>query len=968
MTNTWPDIATADVIMVIGGNPAENHPLGFKHMRKALDNAPYGPVGPAGTGAKLIVCDPRYTRTASKASVWNGRKMYIKFRSGTDIPLINAVIWQVMKQNLYNRTYVLAYSNAGFLVNEGFLKPGDAANPNKGKYSGHTATASFPGLGDTGSYDKTTWQYCKYVAGHTLEYKAVNIATDFWDGSGGTPDSYWANGGLGTNYSFSNLSLDPVSPTYIENLKADLFIDGKLGGGDGFNSSQKTVWQHMQEHYARYSKAKARDICGCTTADIDDIVSLYGFTGTPGKAGTIMYAMGTTQHTVGTQNIRGYSTLQVLLGNMGVSGGGVNAQRGESNVQGSTDHCLLFHILPGYITMPASTNAGDKWFDRTNALTGDGTPGHPLQLPSYVKRGTPFTGHANELNWWGFWAGQSNFKRYIVSLMKNYWYMSLGAGANPNTAATAAQLQAVYDYIPKLPGNASHIEIFEQMHAGNIQGCFAIGQNPAVGGPNSIKEREAMRNLDWLVVSELWETETAAFWQFSPEGEKLNDAAMADINTEVFLLPAAASLEKEGSVTNSARWAQYRYKAVEPPGGAVDGAKHEIEMLNMIYDALRATPQLMAYPPFFDLCMGTWWYSMYGGIVPNPVDPPADVLDAEINGFAAAPFGAYPVVGDLIAAFTTLQDDGRTMAGNWLYTNMYTGGNIIAGTGTNKSKNRTNAPAIPPGGGAPIFSSWAWDWPVNRRIIYNGASIEPNPSGVGGVGSTPWDPLHAVITWTGAAWAGDVNDGVGGANGTRTPFIMKPEGHCRLHGFGRAEGPYPEHYEPLDTLFNGLPNPIGPAGNFQVINPAIKVYEPGKIGKPIDGYDIVATTYRCTEHWQAGAQTRHLPWQSEIWPDVCVEMSQDLANSIGVGGIQSGDKVRITSARGDMVARAIVTNRFTTYVIDGAERHHIGVFWHWGFKGIATGHSANRLTPHVGDANTRIPEYKAFLVKIEPAV
>jgi formate dehydrogenase major subunit len=959
MTNTWTDIGTSDVIMVIGGNPAENHPMAFKHITRALDNH-YGNTGPAGNGAKLMVFDPRYTRTASRASAYNGNKMYSHFRSGTDIALINNMIWYVMSTNQYNREYVLSYSNAGFLVNEGFEKPGDLGQD--GVYSGFTATAGpHPVVNcSTGNYDKTTWGYCTYAPGHAQEYRAVNIATDFWDGAGNCQCG-------ACTFTNTNLSLDPADPHYIGAFRTHLFAPGgPLDGVANFSIDQETVWEHMREHYSRYTGTQVQNICGVDWAVYQDMRALYAQTGQHGKAGTIMYAMGTTQHTVGTQNIRGYSTLQMLLGNMGVSGGGVNAQRGESNVQGSTDHCLLFHILPGYITMPASTNAGDAVFDGTNVAVGDGTPGHPLQPASYVKRGTPFQGHKNELNWWGFWNGQSNFKRYIASLMKCYWWDALGA-SGPDTAATPAQMQTVYDYIPKLPGNASHIEIFEQMHAGNISGLFCFGQNPAVGGPNSVKEREALRNLEYLVVSELWETETAAFWQADTTGrmyDRSNPADLAEmeaINTEVFLLPAACHLEKEGSVTNSSRWAQYRYKAVEPPGNIQIGsdliplgAKHEIWMINALYEEIKALcTTAVRDDPIQSLTMGNWWYSGRCGepVVNGYADPSADYLDKEINGQNAFD-NTNPSACSQVAKFTVLKDDGTTSSGNWLYSGMYDS------TG-NKSMKRDNTQAA---GMAPIYSNWAWDWPVNRRIIYNGASLVP--CGFGGVTGTPWDANHPVVWWT-TTWAGDVNDGIGNPHGVaghgeRTPFIMKPEGHCRLHGHGRAEGPYPEHYEPLDSPFAGLGNPMG---HSQLINPAIKVYEPGKIGSPGD-YPIVATTYRCTEHWQAGAATRHLPWQCEIWPDVVVEMSLTLASS---KGIANGDKVQIESARNagkPMEAYALVTDRFTTFNTSAGDLEHVGVFWHFGYKGIATGDSANMLTPHVGDANTRIPEYKAFLCKI----
>ncbi|MEW5801651.1 MAG: molybdopterin-dependent oxidoreductase [bacterium] len=919
MTNTWTDIGTSDVIMIIGGNPAENHPMAFRHITNALENK-YGNTGLDGNGAKLIVVDPRYTRSASKASVWNGRQMYCRLRSGTDIAFVDGMINYVIQHKKYNQPYVLSYSNAGFLLNENFKGPAETGN---GRFSGFIPdlTQPVPSLGQIGKYDKSSWDYARYVPGHVNEYKALNIATDFWDGFGD------CTCGTSCGFSKDTLSLDPQSPYYLGKFRQHLLAAGIITSAEvaGDPANQKTVWEHMLLHYARYDKDTVINLTGADPSGYDDVCALFAMTGEAGKAGTILYAMGTTQHTVGTQNIRAYSTLQILLGNMGVSGGGINAQRGESNVQGSTDFALLFHILPGYLGQPDATVPGDAWFDLTDPAIGE--PGHPAQPASYIKRVTPFRMHQNELNWWG------NFKKYIVSLMKCYWWNALGSptAADP---ATAEQLQAVYTWIPKIPGNCSHIQLFEDMHAGKIKGLLAFGTNPAVGGPNSVKEREALQKLDWMVISELWENETAAFWQYGTTGQKLTSAEMAAIDTEIFLLPAAAHMEKEGFVVNSSRWAQFRYKAVEPPGDAI----HEILMVNLLFDACKAAGA-NDYGMTF-LTMGAGWY--------GTCDPSADILDREINGVRTN--------GTLVDKFPNLLDNGTTASGNWLYCGMY------PTDGSNLSKRRINTQAA---GMAPVYPLWTWAWPVNRRIIYNGASLEP--CGWGGVTDRPWDSAHKVVWWEGS-WKGDVNDGIANPHGygghiERSPFIMRNEGHARLHGAGMAEGPYPEHYEPLDTPLAARgenPVPSG-AGHSQLINPCIKIYEPDKVGNPMN-YPIIGTTYRVSEHWQAGAATRHLPWLCELFPDVIVEMSMDLALS---KGINNGDRVQITTMRGYMQARALVTNRFNTFRIYGEMRHHIGVLWHWGYKGIKKGHSANRLISHVGDANTRIPESKAFLCNIE---
>jgi len=979
--------------MVIGGNPAENHPMAFKHITRAItDTANCGLPNEAIQGARLISVDPRFTRTSSKAHV------YAKMRSGTDIPFINGMISYVMNLGPastpstpgYNEQYVMSYSNAGFLVKETFQTPDQTGT---GKFSGTYSGTNHPQLGDhTGSYtDKSSWEYCKYKAGIANEHKGVNIATDFWVAPGlANEGDCIAHPGGGCAFNKNSLTLDPLSATYIGLFRQHLFANGVIGpvGVDGLDSAQKTVWEHMYRYYVTSGWFTKQNVCACTGTDqatYDDICQLYAQTGIPGKAGTIMYAMGTTQHTVGTQNIRGYSTLQMLCGNMGVSGGGVNAQRGESNVQGSTDHCLLFHILPGYIKMPnyPAVTAGDKDFDLTNPAIGGGDPGHPGQPASYVQRNTPFKLHANELNWWGYSGTQSRFKQYVVSLMKCYWWddPNWANWNHANLMIKRAAQQAIYDHIPKLPGNCSHISLFEAMKGGTVKGLMCIGQNPSVGGPNARLERKAFTSLKFLIVADLWETETAAFWQYDPDGNPLDDGGKAAIKTEVFLLPAACHLEKDGSVTNSSRWAQFRYKAVEPPGnndmGSDNiplGAKHEIWTLNALYEEILSEGGLTGGvdpanddTPIAMLTMGNWWYTTNcgEGQTDGYADPTADFLDGEINGFDTT--SGYPnkpgnFNGVLMGSFGSLKDDGTTSAGNWLYTNMYV-------AGVNKSMQRDNT-QLP--NRAPIYKNWAWDWPVNRRIIYNGASLEP--CGWGGVTENSWDTTHPVLLHTGGgSWDNvtyDKDDGVGaphgygghvGGAGERTPFIMKPEGHCRLHGFGLKDGPYPVHYEPLETVFYGGTNPIG--GHAQLINPCSKVWHPTLIGNPGNGYRIIATTYRMTEHWQAGAQTRNLPWQCELVPDVICEMSKALARQ---KGIQSGDVVRIKAfGPGRKIsARAVVTNRFKTYNIGGTNYHHVGIVWHFGYKGLCRGDSANVLTPHVGDANTMIPEYKAFLCKV----
>jgi formate dehydrogenase-N alpha subunit len=823
MTNHWVDLKNSDCIMIIGSNAAENHPLSFKWITKAIEE----------NGATLISVDPRFTRSSAKADI------YARLRSGTDIAFIGGMIKWVLDDmeanpGLYNMTYVTEYTNMSFLVDPTFV----TADENDGKFPGF-----IPGNDPNfGSYDKSTWTFQKDADGIILKDKALQ---------------------------------DP-----------------------------NCVFQLLKQQFARYD---ADTVCATTGTDKQtylEICETYArLTGPVGKSGTIMYAMGTTQHTHGTQNIRAYAILQLLLGNIGVAGGGINALRGESNVQGSTDHCLLSHILPGYLTPPAATQATLQ--DHLDA-----------KLASFA------TADPKSASWW------LNYPKYYVSLLKS-WY-----GDN----ATAAN-EFGYGWLPKLnPGtNYSHISLFEAMGEGIIKGLFCWGQNPAVGGPNSFAERRALQNLDWLVSVDLWETETCAFWQ----EPGLNSA---DIQTEVFVLPAAASYEKEGSIVNSGRWSQWRWQAVDPPGDAMADLDMVHELMLKVIELYEAEGGALPEPVTNLRWKG--WYD--ANPLPRGAASLVDLVSREINGWAETQIlnddgSVQYEEGQLLGTFGHLKADGSTSSSNWLYTQSY---NEKDG---NRQQWRDNTDYHPAGIG--LYSKWSWCWPVNRRIIYNRASVD--------LDGNPWDPEDFVIRWTGpeTTWEGDVPDGGWppmNAEGTRYPFIMKPEGHAHIFGPGLADGPFPEHYEPLESPIS---NPFSGTQN----NPAIKVWRPDETASP-DEYPIVATTYRVTEHWQAGQMTRNLPWLVELMPQMFVEISEELAAELDV---ENAELVTVESKRGSLQAIAIVTKRFKPLQLGGKTVHQIGLPWHWGFQGLCVGDSANRLTPHVGDANTMIPEYKAFLVRVK---
>jgi len=812
MTNHWNDFANADVILIMGSNPAENHPISFRWINKAIEK-----------GAKLVCVDPRFTKSAAKSHI------YAPLRSGTDIAFLGGMIKYILENDLIQKEYVVEYTNASFLIDEKF-------GFQDGLFTGYDSKGR--------KYDRSTWKY---------QLDAGGI------------------------------------PRMDKTLK-----------------NPHCVYQLLKKHYDRYNLDIVSQINGTPKDDLGKVYQAYTETGKPDKAGTILYAMGWTQHTVGTQNIRTMSIIQLLLGNMGIAGGGINALRGESNVQGSTDYGLLFHILTGY-------NPAPKASDKT--------------LKDYIEKYTPQTKDPKSFNWW------KNRPKYIISLLKAMY------GAN-----AAKENDYGYGWLPKLDDtqNASWLMLFDQMSKGKFKGFFSWGQNPACSGANANKVRKALETLDWMVNVNLFDNETGSFWK-GPGKDP------SKIKTEVFMLPCAVSFEKEGSLSNSGRWMQWRYKAVNPPGEA----QADLEIIHELFLKVRKLYKEKGgtFPePILNL---SWNYGFKGpdGMV-HHINP--HFVAREINGYTAkdievedAKTKVKTVVvkaGQQVPSFAFLQDDGSTTCGNWLYCGSYTeAGNMAARRGK----------ADPTGIG--LYPFWSWCWPVNRRIIYNRASV--NWAG------KPWDPKRAVIWWDGARWQGDVPDGPP-PPGAIYPFIMLPEGHARLFGLGMAEGPFPEHYEPLECPIEKN------LMSSQKFNPTARLFGEAGVGVGADKYlscdprfPLVCTTYRVTEHWQTGVMTRWTPWLIELEPQMFVEMSRDLAKE---KGIDNGERVVVKSARGELWAKAIITDRFKPFKIAGQTVHEVGIPWHYGWLTPPDGgDSANLLTPTIGDANTMIPESKAFMVNVE---
>jgi formate dehydrogenase major subunit len=800
MTNHYIDFRNADVILNMGGNVAENHPVSFKWIQAARDK-----------GAVLIHVDPRFTRTSAKSDI------FVRLRSGTDIAFLGGMIKYILDNNLHDEFYVKNYTNASFIVNPryGF---------DDGLFSGYDPTKK--------AYDASTW---------TLEKDEKGIP------------------------------------------KRDMTLQ-----------DPRCVFQLLKKHYLRYTLQKVTEITGTPAEDLEKVYKIYGSTGAPDKVGTELYAMGWCQHTVGVQNIRAMCIIQSLLGNMGIAGGGINALRGESNVQGSTDHGLLFHIWPGYLPSPQA-----QW----------------AILEDYNKT-TPVTDDPRSVNWW------RNRPKYVASFLKSTY----GDNATKENGFG-------YAWMPKLDQgqDASWLNLFDEMYKGTFKGFFAWGMNPACSGAHAGKVRQGLTKLDWLVNVNLFDNETGSFWK----GPGMNPAK---IKTEVFQLPCAASMEKEGSISNSGRWMQWRYKAADPPGEA----KPDGDIIYDLFKKIRAlyAKEKGAYPdPILNL---KWDYETNGHFDIHKVAK-------EINGYFLEDIAEHPAdkkpykKGTLVPSFVYLLDDGRTSCGSWIYSASYTeAGNMAA-------RRKKTDPT-----GLGLYPEWSWTWPVNRRIIYNRASVD--------LEGNPRDPKRPLLKWDaeGKRWVGDVPDSAVPPMGTdgAYPFIMKPDGVASLFGPGLKDGPFPEHYEPLECPIEKN------VMSSQRISPVIKIFEggPDTFLSCDPRYPFVCTTYRVTEHWQTGVLTRWLPWLTEAEPQMFCEMSLELAK---LRGISNGERVIVSTSRGQLQAVAIVTSRFKPFQIAGNTVHQIGIPWHFGWLYPKEGgESANLLTPTIGDPNTMIPESKAFMANV----
>jgi formate dehydrogenase major subunit len=681
-TGFMQDLQHSDCIVIEGSNFAECHPVGFQWVMAAKAR-----------GATVIHVDPRFTRTSALAD------LHVPLRAGTDIAFLGGLINHVLSTDSHFHDYVVPYTNAATIVGEDFRDTEDL----DGLFSGFDR--------ENRVYDFDTWSY----AG------GANTPAS-GQGDQAPPRNVHA-AARGEQHGSGGATIENTQPERDETL-----------------THPRCVFQILKRHYARYTPEMVEEICGIPVATFQKVCAALVENSGPERTTQFCYAVGWTQHSTGGQAIRAAAVLQLLLGNVGRPGGGIQALRGHASIQGSSDIPTLFNLLPGYLPMPFAK--------------------HRQSLDSFIAADTAHK---------GFW---SNMESYFVSLLKAWW---------GDTATKENDF--CFDYLPRLTGShATYDTVMEQL-AGHCKGYFLMGENPAVGSANTKMQRLGMAKLDWLVVRDFSLIESATWWQDGPEIQT-GELSTEDIGTEVFFFPAAAHTEKDGSFTNTNRWLQWHEAAVEPEGDA----RSDLWFMYHLGRRIRAELAGSTDPvdrPVLDL---TWDYPVSG-----PLDEPsAEAVLAEINGWDAD--------GKPLSAYTQLKPDGSTRCGCWIYCGVRADGVnqaarrrpwteqdwIAAEWAWAWPANRrilyNRASARPDG------TPWSerkklvwWDADAGRWTGHDVPDFEPDKA-----------PDHRPP---------DDAEGVAALSGI-DPFIMQSDGKGWLFApAGVLDGPLPTHYEPQDSPF-----------------------------------------------------------------------------------------------------------------------------------------------------------------------
>jgi formate dehydrogenase major subunit len=658
------------------------------------------------------------------------------------------------------------------------------------------------------------------------------------------------------------------------------------------------VYQILRRHYARYTPEMVERVTGCPKETFLKVAEALARNSGPDRTGAFCYAVAWTHHTTGVQIIRAAGIIQGLLGNTGRPGGGILALRGHCSIQGSTDVPTLYNLLPTYLPQPQAYKSHDTF-------------------RSYLKDETTPTG------WW------HNFPKYAVSLLKA-WYGD----------AAAAENDWGYDWLPKIVGDHSQLPMTLAMRDGLIRGMLFLGQNPVIGGSNSRLIERGLARLEWMVVRDISETETAGFWR-AGQLVRNGEIKTKDIATEVFLMPASLAGEKGGTFTNTHRLIQWHDKVVDAPGGNRSElwfVYHLGRRLRSLYaDSREAKDQALKSL--------TWDYP----VEDDRGEPAPEAVLKEMNGYTVAD-------RKQIESFQELKDDGSTACGAWLYCGIF--------PSDDHNRARSRIPDGPDGPGSHL--NWGYSWPANQRNMYNRASADAH--------GKPWSERKKLMWWSSEKqhWDGfDSLDfeptkspnyepdwskqpqGMAALDG-RAAYIMIADGRASLFvPSGLKDGPLPTHYEPVES-------PVQNVLYKQQDNPVAKkwarddnAYHP--VGDP--RYPYALTTYRLTEHHCGGTPTRSAPLLADLQPEGFAEIPPELAGELGISTL---DWVVLSTARGEVETRALVTERLRPFTIDGRKVYQIGMLWHYGWSGYATGDIANALTVIVGEPNTSIHENKSL--------
>ena len=835
------DLQNSDCILIEGSNFAECHPVAFRFVMKAKER-----------GAKIIHVDPRFTRTSAMADV------YAPIRTGSDIVFLGALINWLLTNERYFKEYVVAFTNASYLVGEAFrdtedldgLFSGFNAARDDGSQPRDRGSQGLMGSDDheaaPGSYDPESWKF-----------ETEDVPR--FDGAGTT-----------------------AIPKRDETL-----------------AHPRCVINVLRRHFSRYTAEMVEDVCGTPRELFEQIANLLADNSTRERTTSFAYAVGWTQHTVGVQYIRTAAILQTLLGNMGRPGGGIMALRGHANIQGATDIPTLYDLLPGYLPMPS-------------ALRDEQT------LGAYLASTTKPTG------WW------ANTPKYVVSLLKAYY-----------GDAARAENDFCFEYLPQIAGDYSALPTQISMKDGFVDGYFVIGQNPASSGLNSELACAAMERLKWMVVIDSYETETSAFWR--REGVE-----PAGIGTEMFFLPTATVLEKEGTMVNTNRMLQWHDRAVDPAGEARSDLYH-IHQLGLRLKAAYRGSTDPKDRPILDL---TWDYESDDAHERALGEPSAARVLQEINGYACVA-GVPPADSPQVAGLADLKDARSKAAGCLIYYGVY------PDKETNRARNRR--------GDERASLDWGFAWPANRRMLYNRASAD--------AAGQPWSERKKYLYWDEDAgrWQGpDIPDfpvtkspheparpGAAGvyAHSGSEPFIMQLDGRAALFVPGSLkDGPLPAHYEPLESV---LDNAVYAQQN----NPTLREWhraDNAYNGTDNAEYPYVCTTYRLTE--QSGIMTRYVPWLAELQPALFAEIDPELA----VGkNIRNGEWMTIVTKLGEIEARALVSGRMRPLRLGKGKRvHQVGIPYNYGSLGFANGDAVGQLIPLSMDPNVSIHEAKSLTCNV----